>query len=307
MMRLDHLEPLVHHGRGIDRDLGAHVPVRMGDRLLRRDRGHPSARSMVRNGPPTRSGSAFRPRPGARSRKPGRSHCARNPPAAARRRCADLAPSSARRRRPGIPCWPRRRRAPAHRRQRRRQAGRADDGGHDPVAGRSAAAIRASGPAATSMPVPASALQIGVAGRIGRWRPFPAVNARLPASTSTLLQAGQRDDVVAHPGSRSIRSIVLQPTEPVAPRIVTAGARGTGAGRTGIDLRPWNAPPDSDDDKAGDRRQAWPSSRSRTPPCPGISRRNVLDPEMALSDGIPIRSPIWATTARQQAAPRQRQ
>ena len=36
MVRLDDLEPLVHHGRRIDRDLGAHAPVGMRHRLLRR-------------------------------------------------------------------------------------------------------------------------------------------------------------------------------------------------------------------------------------------------------------------------------
>ena len=38
MMRLDELEALVHHGRGIDRDLGAHRPVGMAQRLLQASR-----------------------------------------------------------------------------------------------------------------------------------------------------------------------------------------------------------------------------------------------------------------------------
>ena len=33
-MGLDHLEPLVHEGRGVDGDLGAHGPRRMGQRLF---------------------------------------------------------------------------------------------------------------------------------------------------------------------------------------------------------------------------------------------------------------------------------
>ena len=42
MMRLDQLQPLVHHGGAIDRDLGAHVPIGMIERHLRS-----SPRSMV--------------------------------------------------------------------------------------------------------------------------------------------------------------------------------------------------------------------------------------------------------------------
>jgi len=34
MVRLDQLEALVHHGRRVDRDLGAHPPIRMRHRLL---------------------------------------------------------------------------------------------------------------------------------------------------------------------------------------------------------------------------------------------------------------------------------
>ena len=52
VMRLDQLEPLVHHRRRIDRDLGAHRPVGMGHRLRRRRRGHLLAASESRNGPP---------------------------------------------------------------------------------------------------------------------------------------------------------------------------------------------------------------------------------------------------------------
>src|SRR6185437_15492508 len=47
MMRLDHLEALVHHGRGIDRDLGAHAPVGMRYRLFRRDVAHRLARTIA--------------------------------------------------------------------------------------------------------------------------------------------------------------------------------------------------------------------------------------------------------------------
>jgi hypothetical protein len=37
VMRLDDFESLVHQGRRIDRDLAAHVPRRMSERVLHRD------------------------------------------------------------------------------------------------------------------------------------------------------------------------------------------------------------------------------------------------------------------------------
>ncbi len=40
MLGLDELEPLVHEGRGVDRDLGAHRPGRVADRLLGRHPRH---------------------------------------------------------------------------------------------------------------------------------------------------------------------------------------------------------------------------------------------------------------------------
>ena len=46
-VRLDQLEALVHHGGRIDRDLGAHVPVGMGQRLLRRGLGHVGQRPVA--------------------------------------------------------------------------------------------------------------------------------------------------------------------------------------------------------------------------------------------------------------------
>ena len=47
VVRLDQLEALVHHGGRIDRDLGAHVPVRMGHRLLGRGLGHLGQRPVA--------------------------------------------------------------------------------------------------------------------------------------------------------------------------------------------------------------------------------------------------------------------
>ena len=46
-MRLDQLQALVHHGGRIDRNLGAHVPVGMGHRLLGRRLGHVGQRPVA--------------------------------------------------------------------------------------------------------------------------------------------------------------------------------------------------------------------------------------------------------------------
>src|SRR6516225_8733038 len=40
MMSLDEFEPFIHHGCRIDRNLGSHAPIRMGDSLLRCDLPH---------------------------------------------------------------------------------------------------------------------------------------------------------------------------------------------------------------------------------------------------------------------------
>ena len=79
---LDQLEPLVHQGRRIDRDLGAHRPIGMRHRLRRGDRAHlVAARAPER---PAAGGQDDRGAPlaAARGRSTGRSHCARNRPAA---------------------------------------------------------------------------------------------------------------------------------------------------------------------------------------------------------------------------------
>ena len=51
VVRLDQLEPLVHQGGAVDRDLAAHLPGRMGERLLRVTPSSVGA-VMPRNGPP---------------------------------------------------------------------------------------------------------------------------------------------------------------------------------------------------------------------------------------------------------------
>ena len=50
--RLDHLEPLVHQRRRVDRDLRPHPPGRVPERVVRRDRRAASSAGRSRNGPP---------------------------------------------------------------------------------------------------------------------------------------------------------------------------------------------------------------------------------------------------------------
>ena len=52
MVRLDQLEALVHHRRRVDRNLRAHIPSRMSDRLLPVSPARISSRLRSRNGPP---------------------------------------------------------------------------------------------------------------------------------------------------------------------------------------------------------------------------------------------------------------
>ena len=66
--RLDHLEPLVHQRRGIDRDLAAHFPVRMIAGLIGRDAVEPRRDRSGGTGRPRRSRSRAR----RRAPSPGR-------------------------------------------------------------------------------------------------------------------------------------------------------------------------------------------------------------------------------------------
>ena len=155
---LDHLQALVHHGGGIDRDLGAHRPVGMGDGLLRRGR-RPSA---------SRRPGAERPAGGGedQARRPAAAHAGlqhledgrvlgidRDHRAARRPGPCAAGPG---RRRPGSPCWPGPRSAPA------RAAARVGARPATPTmadmtqsAPTAAASATAAAPAAASMPVPA--------------------------------------------------------------------------------------------------------------------------------------------------------
>ena len=56
-VRLDDLQALVRERRRVDRDLGAHRPGRVAERLLRGDRGELAPASRRGTGRPTRSGS----------------------------------------------------------------------------------------------------------------------------------------------------------------------------------------------------------------------------------------------------------
>ena len=82
MMRLDQFEALVHHRRGVDRDLRAHRPVGMlaapARALPRGSLRRPGAERPARRG---QDDAAARPR-AARRPAPGRSRCARSRPAA---------------------------------------------------------------------------------------------------------------------------------------------------------------------------------------------------------------------------------
>ena len=71
-VRLDHLEPLVDQGRGVDGDHRAHVPGRVGQRLLGRDVGAARSRVRPRNGPPLAVSTSRR----TSSARPPRRHCA---------------------------------------------------------------------------------------------------------------------------------------------------------------------------------------------------------------------------------------
>ena len=91
-VRLDHLEALVHQRRGVDRDLAAHRPGRVRERL--RD-GHAlqlGAACGRGTGRPRRSASAARPCPAARRRSAGAARSARSRPGSS---CAPVASHSA--------------------------------------------------------------------------------------------------------------------------------------------------------------------------------------------------------------------
>ena len=281
MVRLDQLEPLVHHGRRIDRDLGAHAPVRMRDRLLRASRGAIASNGRVAERPAAkRSGRCGRPRRGAgledledgvvlavdrqerravpldlvherRRRRPGTSLLARATMAprriAARVGARPAAPTIA-----AIDPFGR----PPRRLDDRRGAGGCLDGAAGERRLERAVELR-------------SAI---TASRAPRRR-------ACAASSSTLRRAVSASTTKSSLW-RSIRSIVLQPTEPVLPSTVT---------RRGCFAEAWSIIAMS----ARSRRRGWrratrvtvsiPSRRSSRPPWPRWTAR-ILDAEMPLGD-----------------------
>ena len=105
VVRLDQLEALVHQRGRVDRDLPAHVPGRVGERLLA---GHRVELACgPRNGPA--AGGEHQPVDRARAARPrsaGRARSARSPRGAAGRPWPRRARSPARRPPRGSPCWP---------------------------------------------------------------------------------------------------------------------------------------------------------------------------------------------------------
>ena len=272
--RLDQLEPLVHHRRRIDRDLGAHRPVGMRHRLLGRDVAHLGSSVQSRNGPPL----AVRMIRRTRSGRAGSKHwkialCSESTgssvaPCAARRRgsprrprpaasllasttvppCSIAAITGASPAQPTIAAIVSRRRAARGFAHRLRAARRAR------------CRCRQAPPAA-----PAGSF---------RRRPPPASAPRPQRRRGQAVDiaiGGQRDRPRNRSGSRSIRSSVEVPTEPVAPRMVTVFTRSrTVCGR----MTTSNA--------ATGATGTSPSSRSSTPPWPGSSVPLILHPGAAL-------------------------
>ena len=103
MVGLDQLEALVHQRRRVDRDLAAHLPGRMRERLLAGDRRR--GRCGRGTGHPRRSGRDVRRHRAAPRRSAGGAPNARNRPGRSELRSPPTAPSRARRRRRGSPCW----------------------------------------------------------------------------------------------------------------------------------------------------------------------------------------------------------
>ena len=91
-VRLDHLEALVHHRRRIDRDLRAHLPGGVGERVLDRDRVERVQAPLAEGAARRPSGRGAAPPRAGRNASPGGSRCARNRPARARRRSSSPRP-----------------------------------------------------------------------------------------------------------------------------------------------------------------------------------------------------------------------
>ena len=217
---LDHLEALVHQRRRVDRDLAAHRPGRVLERLLDR---HVVAARPARGrgtGRRRRSATSLSTAPGrARRRSAGAAPSARSRPGSAARRSPRRAPSRARRRRPATPCWRARGRCP---RSARRSSGRARPSRRSRSArGRrrdsATSRTRPSGPRSTSPSVHASAARAAASRSESAIR-VDAVRARLLDQRLVRAAGGQADDLELA-AARATTSSAWVPIEPVEPRM----------------------------------------------------------------------------------------
>ncbi len=283
-MRFDQLEPLVHQRRRIDRDLRAHRPIGVRDRLRRRGGARSPRPMQCGTARRWRSGSVLRHLRGGCPQGIGKSHYARCRPAAGSRRGGSPLRSSARRRvtsasllasatvRPGF-----------DRRHDRHQAGAADDRRHHQLRLARRGLVRAPRrPPRRGNRVPASARSSSASaafvGHHGQLRAGPARD-RPPAprrwSPAVSATTSNRS------GERSMRSSVDLPIEPVAPRMailrfMPAPIAAPSAVRTATGTSP--------------------SSRSSIPPWPGSQSPESLTPARRFIQ-LSNRSPPWAASA----------
>ena len=265
VMRLDQLEPLVHQRRRIDRDLRAHRPFGMRDRLLRRRRPQLLRRRGAGTARRWQSGSVLRHLRVLLPQGTGISHYVRCRPAAASARCPSRRIDhqltggdqrflvGERDRLPGL-----------DRGHHRQQAGAADDRRDHQVRiarrglGQGVARPRRPGSCCRQA---ARAARADAPRRRSTARRAPVVRA---ASASALaLVCAVSATTSKRSGERPTRSSVDWPTDPVAPR---------------IEMRFFKShpprPPAAVRIATGNR----PSSRSKMPPCPGSQRPESLIP-----------------------------
>ena len=299
---LDQLQPLVHQGGEIDRDLRAHRPIGMRDGLRRASRRASRSSGLSRNGPPLAVRMIRRTalRPGA-GRSTGRSRYARNRPAAGvaplRRGRLD---HQMRRPRPAPPCWRGRRVPPlSSAAMVGLRPARADDRRHRPVgAGRRRprrSPPRPPRPRCRFRP----ALPSGGVSRSRRRSPPAGRRPAGPASARPVDVAMRRSARATSKRSRlrSIRSSVERPTEPVAPRMVTLRAPVTRGQRS----RPSSS-------KVGEQRRGEQAVEPvEHAAMAGQQRAAVLDPGAALHPAfVEIAEPGRAAPSARRARGRAR-
>ena len=195
VVRLDHLEALVHQRRRVDRDLAAHRPGRVPQRLLDGDGLELGARAAAERAAGRGQHEPVDRARRARRRSAGAARSARSRPGSAARRSPRRAPSRAPRRRPATPCWRARRRCP---RSARRSSGPSPAEPTIALSTRSASEsatsrTRPSGPASTSPSVHASAARAAASASDSAMRRTPWARAcatsgwraRVPADRPT--------------------------------------------------------------------------------------------------------------------------